>query len=64
MKLADTVIYTNAYGTPSTESAAIVTGVNADGTLNLACFYLNEIFFRLGVPQGNPGQKDTWHPKP
>jgi hypothetical protein len=63
MEVGDTVIFTNAYGEPPTESAAIVTKVQGNGNLDLTCFFLNELFFRLDVPQGAVGERQTWRPK-
>lgn len=42
---------------------AIVTKVNADGTLDLVVFVLNGMFYKEGVKQGEPTERMTWHLK-
>lgn len=62
--LGDTVIFTNKYGEPTTESVGLVTAINEDETVDLVCFFRNETFHRLSVHRGNHGERETWHPKP
>lgn len=66
-KKGDTVLYTCEFDADSSYSPnvgpALVTKVNADGSLDLAIFVLNGQFFKCAVMQGQPGDRMTWHPK-
>lgn len=40
--------------------AAIITAVNADGTVELATFGRNSLYFQHGVPYDGDGRANTW----
>lgn len=68
MKKGDVVLYVDKFdadesdGSPNV-SPAIVTEVNKDGTLDLAVFFLNGLFYKNNAKEGLPEERGTWHVK-
>ena len=46
---------------PPPDQAAIVGGINADGTVRLAVFYPGGVVTMHDVAHGGPGQLRTWY---
>lgn len=67
-KVGDMVIYTMEFDSDKSYSpnvgAALVTKVNSDGSLDLAVFALNGMFYKFDVKQGAVGAREFWSPKP
>lgn len=67
MKVGDIVIYTMEFDsdlsyTPNV-GPSVIAKINQDGSLDLAVFALNGLFYKLSVQQGLPGVRQTWHEK-